>query len=513
MADKRKHNRWYLALGSVVILGGLALCVFFIHFAYVQLFPPGANVVSLAAYFVNDSGEFASQDPTAYSKTHLKILGSVSNNGGPVSGIVRITVSSGHEAGQAYFRQSVSVPVQKGQFETEDPAFRAIRPAEPIQIDADMSVAGRNASSSIVLNAPPPADRTAWEAALIGICLLLAVVFLWAFTGKKTAAKNQTAIIFSYIVIALFLAVPVVAPNVLLRLFPESVEGMIGAPAGLVNTHTANEDIGKTQWALNIGGYSFQPPKPAPPVAAGFPAGNKTVDPAASGNSSTAVSNSPVSSADAQVTPAAPKPPAGSDPSGPAEPIATSNPAARFGQNAVGSQAAPVVEVQGGLVIPLYVIILSVIGGAINMTRKVPRFQQEGEASAPSSEDSIRDMILTAGQALAGRTGGQTTPSDTEAEAKTTEREPTPEEQAQVIQDLLDPLVTEQVLRNCQTEATLNEIGRLVAQMQDLFKKSDSDTLLGFGSFEDWAASHPRVGQLLHSGWRIELLNQYMYLI
>jgi hypothetical protein len=41
----------------------------------------------------------------------------------------------------------------------------------------------------------------------------------------------------------------------------------------------------------------------------------------------------------------------------------------------------PIVTVQGGLVVPLYVIILSVIGGAINMTRKVPGFQKEGEDS------------------------------------------------------------------------------------------------------------------------------------
>ncbi len=33
--------------------------------------------------------------------------------------------------------------------------------------------------------------------------------------------------------------------------------------------------------------------------------------------------------------------------------------------------------IQGGLVIPLYVLILSLIGGAINMTRKLPDFQRD----------------------------------------------------------------------------------------------------------------------------------------
>jgi hypothetical protein len=52
-----------------------------------------------------------------------------------------------------------------------------------------------------------------------------------------------------------------------------------------------------------------------------------------------------------------------------------------------------VVDVQGGLVIPLYIIILSVIGGAINMTRKVPRLQEEGEHSEISVKPALQSML------------------------------------------------------------------------------------------------------------------------
>ncbi len=39
---------------------------------------------------------------------------------------------------------------------------------------------------------------------------------------------------------------------------------MIGAPAGLLNTRTPSQDAGQTQWALNIGGYSYEAPKTSP---------------------------------------------------------------------------------------------------------------------------------------------------------------------------------------------------------------------------------------------------------
>ena len=52
---------------------------------------------------------------------------------------------------------------------------------------------------------------------------------------------------------------------------------------------------------------------------------------------------------------------------------------------AAGSQPQPTTApvqfaVQGGLVIPVYVLVLSIIGGAINMTRVLPAYQREGQS-------------------------------------------------------------------------------------------------------------------------------------
>jgi hypothetical protein len=48
--------------------------------------------------------------------------------------------------------------------------------------------------------------------------------------------------------------------------------------------------------------------------------------------------------------------------------------------------AWPIVKIQGGLVVPLYVIVLSLMGAAVSMTRRVPEYQ---ERLIPGMPDSI----------------------------------------------------------------------------------------------------------------------------
>jgi hypothetical protein len=75
-------------------------------------------------------------------------------------------------------------------------------------------------------------------------------------------------------------------------------------------------------------------------------------------------------------------------------------------------------------------------------------------------------------------------------------------------------LVRAQLQRNGETDTTLVQIRTLLSKMQELFKSRTTDEpLLKFNSFEDWAAGQPRLGELLRGSWRVELLNQYMYLI
>ena len=510
-----EHEGWYTALGALIILLVFFVTIYSARSLYQRWFPSSPAEISLSAYFVDDKGAYAEPGSDAYRSAHLKILGSVSKGGQPVAdGLARVTVSStgGERQVTGWFRQSVSLPLQKdGKFETEDAAFRFIRPGESVLIAVDVTGKGITASASTVLNSRPPADRTTWEIGIISAFLLLAIIFCWAFTGRKTAAKNQTAIIFSYVVIAIFLGVPIVAPDVLLRLFPEAVGGMIGAPAGLINTHTPNQDAGETQWALNIGGYSFTPPE-TQASATGTAAG--------SGNNATTGGATPAAATDAAtaVKPASSTTGAADSASTPSQPTPLATARAALLGSSTNGQNAPVVKVQGGLVIPLYVIILSVIGGAINMTRKVPRFQQEDE----QSDFSLARPISRVGEAVfspfrsqspASEQPAPAAPAPAATEAKAEQAEPAPEDQAKSIQEELEPLVKAQVLRNCETDDTLKKIRALVSNMQDLYKNNKADRLLGFGSFEDWAASQPRIGQLLRGTWRVELLNQYMYLI
>jgi hypothetical protein len=227
------------------------------------------------------------------------------------------------------FRQTQLLPVKQGKFEAPYVlGFTAIDQHEPIHITAeawvpDASGNFKRFTEEIYLNARSPLfSRAAFYPLLLAIGLPLLGVFLWAFTGHGSPLKNRLAIIFSHVITIVFLALPLLAPVVLLMTFPEALDAMKRTPVGLVVTKTTPEPEALTQWALNIGGH--------------VPLGGEQPN-------------------------------------------------------------SDVVEVQGGLIIPLYVIILSVIGGAINMTRQVPKFQEESEAVAPK--------VSTPANAIRWRTG------------------------------------------------------------------------------------------------------------
>ena len=522
MPYEEKDGGWKeTLLGLVVIVVVLWGGIYVFRAIYSKIFPsvPAApGVVSMSAYFVDDTGAYVPSDSPNYGKSHLKIKGDVSQGGQLVkSGSVRLTVST---AGTAPFQQSIYIGFDAGHFETDDPAFRSIRPGQPTEIKAEVTATGLNAMATIHLNSEAPLqpliNTTALGYSVLAAAVLLVAVFFVAFTGRKTPFKNRVAIIFSYLTIAIFLAVPFVAPAILIP-FPRAVSAMIGVPVGLVNTHTPDQPKDGTQWAVNIGGFShfIEEPKASSGTAAEDQnatrekAGTKQVETQAGANPGTSgVANNKPSTA----------PPATSGPQVPAKtepPVSPSTPT-----------RIPVVQVDGGLVIPLYVIILSVIGGAINMTRKVPGFQREGE----ESDFSLARPITMVGAAVINRIRSTETPapapSDTavkdapaapaDAAAAPAPKTPEPslEVQAQAIDDQLVPLVTQQLQRNCETEETLTQIQSLVSKMQDLYKNKPSNVpLLRFNSFEDWAAGHPRLRELLRGGWRVELLNQYMYLI
>lgn len=173
-------------------------------------------------------------------------------------------------------------------------------------------------------------------------------------------------------------------------------------------------------------------------------------------------------------------------------------PTADVSQSSSNSESgAPVVQVHGGLVIPLYVIILSVIGGAINMTRKVPGFQKEGEESdfslaRPISRVGTAVINLTRASGGAGGTPAEPAPPPAASGGEKERPEASAEEQAEDLEAQLYLLLTAQIQRNGETDVALAQIRNLVSKMQELYKGRKSDEpLLNFNSFEDWAAGHP----------------------
>ncbi|MGA2964547.1 MAG: hypothetical protein ABSD96_23035 [Candidatus Korobacteraceae bacterium] len=551
MASQKNDDLVATVVGAIILLALLGGATYGIH-RIVSAFeePAPTALVSLSAYFVDDAGKLVDAATAAgYAPSHIRIEGEVDRNGQPVGdGRVRITATIRDKA----FDQSVTVPLVKGAFFTEAPAFRFIHPGDRAVVTADVSAQNLNQVAKIELNTRSPISQTGVEIAFAIAFLLLVLIFFYAFTGPQTTGKNRVAIVFSYIVIGLFLAVPVLAPVMLLRYFPEEVNAMIGQPAGLINTHTANQSRSdETQWALNIGGYSYvQPPQSVPQgsESVATPPDRKTVDTAHSNTSvadgvqtQTAASRTPAQpstaatvapaksshqpqSASADAPGANPKPAIAQTPTAAAAPDAAAGGATPVLSSPSGVLEPPKVNVEGGLIIPLYVIVLSVIGGAINMTRKVPGFQREGEASSdirlvprPSrvgafvmrqftqlKDDSAAAPAILA--ALPDAQEGQEQPAPAPATDAT-------EDRINAIDEKLDALLSAQLTRKNEGESAVSKIRSLVQEVQSIYAQKGDNDDLDFKSFDAWYASHPGLREVLGGNWRVELLNQYMYLI
>jgi hypothetical protein len=248
----------------------------------------------------------------------FEIRGSVQRAGQPIQrGKVRLTVSLVGER----FRQTTLADLNgKGEFEVYDyPAFQVLQPHNRIRVLAEVWPAANPDGSekplteTIYINHPLPSwIRSSTGYGLLIALLVLAILFLWAFTGRSTYSKNRLAIILSYSVIFLSLSCALVGPTLLMLAIPDLPDISGKVPVGLVVARLTQDS--KPQWMLNIGGY--------------------------------------VESGDSA--------------------------AGAVGNGEDGGLSTPVLRIvtlNGGIQIPLYVILLAVIGGAINMTRQVPDFQ------------------------------------------------------------------------------------------------------------------------------------------
>lgn len=519
-----------ITLEWLTVLVAITAAVASTAYLYSKFIKPTPAIVSLAAFFVDQNGNFSSPGSPDYDNSHLRIAGNAYKQE-PLSGEVRLTVSNA----DASFKQSVSVKLNTdGSFATDDPAFRSIRPGAQIQITADVlspKLPEGKTTEEIHLNSAPPANKLWLEVGGIVLVLLLALIFAYAFTGKKTARKNRTAIIFSYAIIGIAIAVPMYGPAFLVQVFPRSVDAMIGAPVGLVNTHTANLPADQTEWALNIGGYSFKAPvrfEGSKNISAGNTGSSNNTDP--TGAQPVSISISPDSNtATQQSTAGVPSPTQTT--SGNASNVGTA-------EKSVSSDSSlQPIKVQGGLVIPLCVIILAVIGGAINMTRKVPGFQRESEDSDFARGSAITNPLSTALGAIKtwrktrnekepqpvntldvnspNESGGTVPRAQEDTQNKSNKTELSSEAQATTVDQEITQRLTDQISCNSDTETNIAKIRSLLAEMENLFKskKTDGPLFLKFTSYDDWLASQPRLRDILGGSWRAELLNQYMYLI
>jgi hypothetical protein len=572
--------------------------------------------LGLSAHFV-DANHRPIDDPSdpGYPRSHLRIQGQVYKGGVPVSqGAVDVNVvSTTYKFNQSMFLQLDN----HGNFASPDDAFTSIHPGSEVTITAELNSSFGRESRTIELASGSPAKK--WVAVIIILIVLVGMIaiFLFAFTGRARTGKNQLAIQFSYLVILLFLAVPIVAPVLLLRLFPAAVDAMIGYPAGLVVTRIGEPPHANAQWAINLGGYSHvcvdlcldpaalaeqdkaakakadadaqataqqaaaakKDPSQTGPAPNSTP---KAVDqkglhttPNSSSTGSQAARTSSVAAGKSQppvparktaapgttITPASPNVPAITQPlssSAPASAATTNQPAAYSDEGAISTadtasesdkggvatrdsspQAEPnltddlihperldppIVKVEGGLVIPLYVIVLSVIGGAINMTRKVPGFQKEGEDTPEIEPPSPAHPTTGTEEQTGEKKAAATQPdpnqptADKAADDKAGAQTGAPdklslEDQAAKIDAVLDALIPAQVQRNTNTAAALPKMQALVTQMQNLFATNTNPTLRGYSNFDEWYVSRPRLREILGGSWRVELLNQYMYLI
>ena len=184
--------------------------------------------------------------------------------------------------------------------------------------------------------------------ALYGFGLL--VTFFWLFRGIKTDEVQLTGIItYCYVFIVFSLSASML-PFVALPLIPSLDDIMMKSPIGIVagcsiGLKDDEKNVPKElrcgtnsdQWVVNIGGTTILPePQRAPPA-----------DPP------------PLSTTAVKVT-------------------------------------VPVVQIQGGLVVPLYAVVLSLMGAAVSMTRRVPEYQRRLSPGDPEyiTYDEARERLV-----------------------------------------------------------------------------------------------------------------------
>lgn len=293
---------------------------------------------------------------------------------------------------------SFHVPVRGGAFALDrEIAAAADQPGTLRRVTATVE-AGRFGDSGIAKVLGPNEIDGEFLRVLTFSWFALVAVFVGLFTGRFSHLKQRYAIMYSYLIAALFLIVPLIVPLVV-AVVPGVGTLLAQTPVGFLQVGNARlvgaaEPVAMNQWSLNIGGTlsasraaKRAPVEPSPPAAPTVTPAPTAEPPAPAAEAQPAVAAAP-EPVEREVSPAAasgdvdPRALAGSAKGAlsqlkakPPEPVV--RPADPRLRVQTDDALKTVYDVEGGLVVPLYVLILATLGGAFRMTRRVPQIERK----------------------------------------------------------------------------------------------------------------------------------------
>lgn len=282
----------------------------------------GVVVLALVAYLLLRSDK-AQIFLNASSEGRFAVKGVVIYRGRPVeNGTISISLES---EGGAY-GGSVSLPVSKqGTFSTDEKLGNGILPQAVTAEYAGVSANNRPLKASSRLDYAR-SIRQWW---FLGICGAVALLLTILFTGQPGPFKARFLFIMTYLFTFASCALPIVSV-IYIGLRPDLRLVMINSPVGVLKAKATEE--GRLEWLVNVGGSVTPASQHAQPGE----------QPGVSGGG-----NQPL------------RPPI-------------------LGQGADSGEWV----INGGLVIPVYVLVLAMIGAGINTTRKVPDIQKDFDIKA-----------------------------------------------------------------------------------------------------------------------------------
>jgi hypothetical protein len=318
---------------------------------------------------------------------------------------------------------SFHVPVQRGKFAVDAQVGAiAARPGTFRRVTAFVETEpGGGTGVGKVLG---PNEVDGWIlSAVVAIWIVLVGTFVWWFTGEYSRVKQRYAIIYSYMLAALFLIVPLAIP-IAVVVMPGLAPVLAKTPVGFLRVGAAtvgSDRIRIDQWSLNIGGtpaVHVQPPrsegtpesppepKSEPSHAEETPAAIAAAKPDAPAAEGGAVSDARARLGELARHATGRLSGAGSGTAQPTDPTA----AGLAALEPDAPDSAITYDVTGGLVVPLYVVILATIGGAFRMTRAVPVIERKIRAVESRRFQrvavSVKDWIAVPMQAALAPFGG-----------------------------------------------------------------------------------------------------------